>query len=143
MLLHFGAVDWKCTVWVNGEEVGEHTGGYDPFTFDITDALEEGENEIVVAVSDPTDTGNQPRGKQVLKPRGIMYTAVTGIWQTVWLETGAGEAYRVAARLFPTSTAAWSRSQQARQPTKARRCALKLRDGKRSRRSARRGRRGD
>jgi Glycosyl hydrolases family 2, sugar binding domain/Glycosyl hydrolases family 2/Glycosyl hydrolases family 2, TIM barrel domain len=86
-LLHFGAVDWKCTVWVNGEEVGEHTGGYDPFSFDITGALEEGENEIVVAVSDPTDTGNQPRGKQVLAPRGIMYTAVTGIWQTVWLET--------------------------------------------------------
>jgi hypothetical protein len=86
LLLHFGAVDWKCTVWVNGEEVGQHTGGYDPFTFEITDALEEGENEIVVAVSDPTDTGDQPRGKQVLSPRGIMYTAVTGIWQTVWLE---------------------------------------------------------
>jgi hypothetical protein len=88
-LLHFGAVDWKCTVWVNGEQVGEHTGGYDPFSFDITDALEDGENgenEIVVAASDPTDTGNQPRGKQVLAPRGIMYTAVTGIWQTVWLE---------------------------------------------------------
>ncbi|HJQ81798.1 MAG TPA: glycoside hydrolase family 2 TIM barrel-domain containing protein, partial [Lacipirellulaceae bacterium] len=86
LLLHFGAVDWKCTVWVNGEQVGEHTGGYDPFTFDITDALQDGENKIVVAVSDPTDTGNQPRGKQVLAPRGIMYTAVTGIWQTVWLE---------------------------------------------------------
>ncbi len=87
LLLHFGAVDWKCTIWVNGEEVGQHAGGYDPFTFDITDAIEDGENEIVVAVSDPTDTGDQPRGKQVLSPRGIMYTAVTGIWQTVWLET--------------------------------------------------------
>jgi hypothetical protein len=86
LLLHFGAVDWKCIVWVNGKEVGQHTGGYDPFTFDITDALGEGENEIVVAVSDPTDTGNQPRGKQVLEPEGIMYTAVTGMWQTVWLE---------------------------------------------------------
>jgi hypothetical protein len=86
LLIHFGAVDWKCTVWVNGKEVGQHTGGYDPFTFDITDALREGENEIIVAVSDPTDSGNQPRGKQVLKPEGIMYTAVTGIWQTVWLE---------------------------------------------------------
>jgi hypothetical protein len=86
LLLHFGAVDWKCTVWVNRQQVGEHTGGYDPFTFDITDAHQDGENEIIVTVSDPTDTGNQPRGKQVLAPRGIMYTAVTGIWQTVWLE---------------------------------------------------------
>jgi hypothetical protein len=86
LLLHFGAADWKCTVWVNGKEIGQHSGGYDPFTFDITDALREGENEIVVAVSDPTDTGNQPRGKQVLRPQGIMYTAVTGMWQTVWLE---------------------------------------------------------
>jgi hypothetical protein len=88
VLLHFGAVDWKCTVWVNGKQVGAHTGGYDPFTFDITDALQagQGENELVVAVFDPTDTGDQPRGKQVLEARGIWYTAVTGIWQTVWLE---------------------------------------------------------
>ena len=86
LLVHFGAVDWKCQVFVNGEQVGEHQGGYDPFTFDVTDALKPGENELVVAVEDPTDTGDQPRGKQVLKPHGIMYTAVTGIWQTVWLE---------------------------------------------------------
>jgi hypothetical protein len=88
MLLHFGAVDWRCTVWVNGQRIGEHQGGYDPFTFDITDALNPGneDNELVVAVTDPTDTGTQPRGKQVLKPHGIFYTAVTGIWQTVWLE---------------------------------------------------------
>ncbi len=88
LLLHFGAVDWKCTVWLNGKEVGEHTGGYDPFTFDVTDALnaDDKPNELVVAVSDPTDTGWQPRGKQVLRPHGIFYTAVTGIWQTVWLE---------------------------------------------------------
>ncbi len=86
VLLHFGAVDWKCTVWVNAKEVGQHSGGYDPFTFDVTDALQDGKNELVVAVSDPTDSGNQPRGKQVLEPRGIMYTAVTGIWQTAWLE---------------------------------------------------------
>ena len=88
LLLHFGAIDWQCTVWVNGKQVGEHTGGYVPFTFDITDALNaDGKpNELVVAVSDPTDTGTQPRGKQVLKPHGIFYTAVTGIWQTVWLE---------------------------------------------------------
>ena len=87
MLLHFGAVDWEATVWVNGKEVGNHHGGYDPFTLDITDALKPGgEQEIVVSVWDPTDTGTQPRGKQVLKPGGIWYTAVTGIWQTVWLE---------------------------------------------------------
>ena len=85
-LLHFGAVDWKCEAWVNGKKVGEHAGGHDPFTFDITDAIHKGDNELVVAVTDPTDTGTQPRGKQVLKPHGIFYTAVTGIWQTVWLE---------------------------------------------------------
>ncbi|MEX0613064.1 MAG: sugar-binding domain-containing protein, partial [Pirellulales bacterium] len=86
-LLHFGAVDWEATVWVNDRLVGEHRGGYDPFSFDITDQLsEEIEQEIVVAVWDPTDTSYQPRGKQVLKPTGIWYTAVTGIWQTVWLE---------------------------------------------------------
>jgi hypothetical protein len=88
LLLHFGAVDWQCTAWVNGREIGRHEGGYDPFSFDITDALSkvEGENEIVVAVWDPTDAGDQPRGKQVRRPQGIWYTPVTGIWQTVWLE---------------------------------------------------------
>ncbi|HVO34568.1 MAG TPA: glycoside hydrolase family 2 TIM barrel-domain containing protein [Gemmatimonadales bacterium] len=87
LLLHFGAVDWDATVWVNGRQVGEHRGGYDPFTFDITDALAGGrDQQLVVGVWDPTDSGPQPRGKQVLKPHGIMYTAVTGIWQTVWLE---------------------------------------------------------
>jgi len=87
LLLHFGAVDWEATVWVNGKQVGEHRGGYDPFSFDITDALNgDVEQEIVVAVWDPTDSSYQPRGKQVLKPDGIWYTAVTGIWQTVWLE---------------------------------------------------------
>jgi hypothetical protein len=86
LLLHFGAVDWKCTAWVNGKEVGAHTGGFDPFTFDVTDALRDGENEIVVAVTDPTNKGDQPRGKQDLNPHGIWYTPVTGIWQTVWLE---------------------------------------------------------
>jgi hypothetical protein len=87
MLLHFGAVDWDATVWVNGKEVGNHKGGYDPFMLDITDALKQGgEQEIVLSVWDPTNTGTQPRGKQVLKPGGIWYTAVTGIWQTVWIE---------------------------------------------------------
>ena len=86
LLLHFGAVDWEATVWLNGRRLGQHTGGYDPFTFDATSALKPGENELVVAVWDPTDAGSQPRGKQVLEPKGIWYTAVTGIWQTVWLE---------------------------------------------------------
>ena len=73
-LLHFGAVDWDTTVWVNGQQVGGHVGGYDPFSFDITDALKNGQNELLVKVIDPTDTGGQPRGKQVLEPGGIMYT---------------------------------------------------------------------
>lgn len=85
-LLHFGAVDWQCSVWVNGKLVGEHTGGYNPFSFDITDALCGGENELVVKVYDPTDAGHQQRGKQVLKTKGFWYTATSGIWQTVWLE---------------------------------------------------------
>ena len=87
VLLHFGAVDWDTTVWINGKKVGSHRGGYDPFTFDITDALNDGgAQEIVLSVWDPTNTGYQPRGKQVKKPGGIWYTAVTGIWQTVWAE---------------------------------------------------------
>jgi galactose mutarotase len=86
LLLHFGAVDWDATVYVNGQKVGEHRGGYDPFTVDVTGALRRGEQELVVGVWDPTDRGPQPRGKQVLSPGGIWYTAVTGIWQTVWLE---------------------------------------------------------
>jgi hypothetical protein len=87
LLLHFGAVDWHAIVWVNGKQVGEHRGGYDPFHFDITDSLLKArEEEIVVSVWDPSDKGTQPRGKQVEKPGGIFYTPVTGIWQTVWLE---------------------------------------------------------
>lgn len=86
VLLHFGAVDWKADVWVNDTKVGQHTGGYTPFSFDVTPALVSGNNTVVVKVWDPTDEGYQPRGKQVNKPHGIWYTPVTGIWQTVWLE---------------------------------------------------------
>lgn len=85
-LLHFGAVDWQCSVWVNGKLVGEHTGGYNPFTFNITDVITEGENELVVKVFDPTDAGHQQRGKQILVTKGFWYTATSGIWQTAWLE---------------------------------------------------------
>jgi hypothetical protein len=87
VILHFGAVDWQATVNVNGKEVGSHTGGYTAFSFDITDALKQGENELVVKVYDPTDQGIGPHGKQVLSPANIYYTASSGIWQTVWMET--------------------------------------------------------
>lgn len=87
VLLNFGAVDWECDVWVNGIKVGGHRGGYTPFSLNVTQALNaKGANELVVRVWDPTDKGYQPVGKQTLNPRGIWYTAVTGIWQTVWLE---------------------------------------------------------
>jgi hypothetical protein len=87
VLLHFGAVDWQTKVLVNGKEAGQHTGGYQSFYFDITALLRDGENELVLDVYDPTDQGPNPHGKQVLAPKGIRYTATTGIWQTVWLET--------------------------------------------------------
>jgi beta-galactosidase/beta-glucuronidase len=88
LILHFGAVDWRTEVFVNGVKVGEHEGGYDPFALDITTALkkESVKQELLVSVWDPTDTALHPRGKQSLHPNGIWYTAVSGIWQTVWLE---------------------------------------------------------
>jgi hypothetical protein len=93
VMLRFGAVDWETVVYVNGREIGQHRGGYDGFSFDITDALKtSGDQELVVAVWDPTDAGDQPRGKQVRKPNGIWYTPTTGIWQTVWLEPVAATA---------------------------------------------------
>ena len=86
VLLHFGAVDWKADVWVNGIKVGSHTGGFVPFSFDITPALDSKINTLTVKVWDPTDRSYQPRGKQVSNPSGIWYTPVSGIWQTVWME---------------------------------------------------------
>lgn len=87
VLLHFGAVDWDTDVWVNRQYLGNHKGGYASFSFDITDTLNaDGLQEIVVGVWDPTNLGTQPYGKQDIRPSGIWYTAVTGIWQTVWLE---------------------------------------------------------
>jgi len=95
ILLNFGASDWETKVWVNGTEVGTHKGGYDAFTLNITGALKKkGHQELVVAVWDPVDEGTQPRGKQVMKPEGIWYTSVTGIWQTVWLEPVAKDHIR-------------------------------------------------
>lgn len=86
VLLHFGAVDYACAVQVNGHLVGGHRGGYWPFTFDITEALNADHNRLWVAVQDPTGAGVQARGKQTLRPGGMFYPAQSGIWQTVWLE---------------------------------------------------------
>ena len=87
ILLNFGAVDWETVVYVNGQQVGRHTGGYDPFTFDITSALKpSGEQELAVYIYDNTGAQGQPTGKQSKNPSICWYTAVSGIWQTVWLE---------------------------------------------------------
>lgn len=108
VVLHFGAVDWHCKVRVNGKPVGEHRGGYDPFSFDITDVLKPGaENEIVVVVMDPTNKGGQPRGKQWDKPRGIWYTPTTGIWQTVWIEPVAATGHVKSVRFEPNLNEGW------------------------------------
>lgn len=101
LLLHFGAVDWECDVWVNDIKVGSHTGGYTPFTFDITQAVKKKGNVLKVRVWDPTDQGEQPCGKQHVKPHGIWYTPVTGIWQTVWLEVVANETYIENLKIIP------------------------------------------
>ncbi len=85
LLLHFGAVDYQCEIWVNGEHVGGHTGGNCPFNIDVTDHVRKGPNDLIVKVIDPT-AEIQLRGKQTLEPEGIWYTRVSGIWQTVWLE---------------------------------------------------------
>ncbi len=118
ILLHFGAVDWACRVFINGRAIGEHHGGYDHFTFDITPYLKtEGPQRVQVAVTDPTE-GDQPRGKQSRKPEGIFYTQVSGIWQTVWLEPvsetsiqslqltpdGPGQALRVRVNIDRSSS---------------------------------------
>ena len=101
LLLHFGAVNWESTVWVNGKKFDMHRGGYDGFSLDITDALKkDGPQEIVVGVWNPIDSGTQPRGKQVRKPGGIFYTASSGIWQTVWLEP-VPKAYIRSLHLVP------------------------------------------
>ena len=101
VLLHFEAVDYDCALWVNGGYVGAHAGGYDRFSFDITPFLRDGRNELLLGVTDPTDTGEQPRGKQVLSPQGIWYTAVSGIWQTVWMEPVAAKLSLAELRLTP------------------------------------------
>ena len=100
-LLHFGAVDWEAVVYLNGNKLGVHRGGYEGFSFDVTDALkDEGPNELVVAVWDPTIGGGYPLGKQADVPSRIFYTPCTGIWQTVWLEPVA-KTHLESLRIVP------------------------------------------
>lgn len=101
ILLHFDAVDYECALWVNGGLVGAHTGGFDSFSFDVTPFLKDGANELLLAVTDPSDMGEQPRGKQQLKPQSIWYTPVSGIWQTVWMEPVPATLNLAELRLTP------------------------------------------
>lgn len=100
ILLHFGAVDWKADIFVNDIKVGSHTGGYTPFSFNITPYLTSGKQKLVVKVWDPTNDGYQARGKQINNPHGIWYTPVSGIWQTVWLEP-VSKSHIVNVRTVP------------------------------------------
>ena len=100
LLLHFGAVDQCCTVWVNGRKAGSHTGGYLPFALDVTELIEGDAFTLELRVTDPTDTGSFSRGKQRLKNTGIWYTPQSGIWQTVWMEC-VPENYLRSLRITP------------------------------------------
>jgi len=99
VLLHFGAVDQSCKVFVNGQEAGGHTGGYIPFCIDITELAHEGKNELRVEAKDPLDT-QLPYGKQSGKRGGMWYTPTSGIWQTVWIESVPDEYIR-SLRITP------------------------------------------
>lgn len=100
VLLHFGAVDFEATIFVNDKQLAMHKGGYQHFTVDITDNLKTADNDLVVKVWDPTDAGLNPHGKQVLNPQGIMYTPSSGIWQTVWMEV-VPQNYIQALKITP------------------------------------------
>jgi len=94
VILHFDAVDWGCEVFVNGKSVGSHTGGYTAFSFDVTKVLKRrGEQTLTLKVTDATENEFQPHGKQVKNPRGIWYTPVSGIWQSVWMEAVSRKSY--------------------------------------------------
>jgi len=87
IILHLDAVNWQSEVFVNGQSLGVHKGGYDGFSYDATPFLSgSGAQELLVRVYNPADNGSQPRGKQTLYPGGIMYTTASGIWRSVWLE---------------------------------------------------------
>lgn len=104
VLLHFGAVDQECSVYLNGNLLGEHVGGYLAFHFDVTDALEEGENILTLCVKDQTEKAPHARGKQKLVRKGgmssLFYTPQSGIWKTVWLESVA-EEYIESLKITP------------------------------------------
>jgi beta-galactosidase/beta-glucuronidase len=101
ILLHFGAVDWESDIYINGIKIGSHQGGYDPFTIDISAFVKKaGLHQLEIRVADPTNIGPQPRGKQVRNPQSIWYTAVTGIWQTVWIEA-VPKGYISSMKLTP------------------------------------------
>ncbi len=100
ILLHFDAVDDRCELFINGIRVGEHRGGYLPFSVDIAPFVHTGENEILLSVTDDTDAGDSPRGKQTLAPGKIWYTPQSGIWQTVWMEE-LPEVYIPSCRITP------------------------------------------
>ncbi len=101
ILLHFGAVDWETTIWINEKLIGTHKGGYTPFYFEISEYLKKGKkNELILSVWDPTDRGHQEHGKQSLNPKIILYTAVSGIWQTVWLEP-VSDTYIKSLKMVP------------------------------------------
>jgi len=108
VLLHFGAVDYACEVYVCGRFAGRHAGGYLPFTLDVTHLLSSGENTLRIAVSDPSDTGHQARGKQKLERGGMYYTAQSGVWQTVWMEH-VPKSYISAIRVTPDFSAKTAR----------------------------------
>ena len=99
-LLNFEAVDYESTVWVNDTKIGSHTGGNLPFSFDMTDALVDGGNTVIVRVTDATDSAYQLHGKQRLNPKGIWYTPVSGIWQTVWMEE-VDDTYLTSVNITP------------------------------------------
>lgn len=100
VLLHFGAVDYECEVALNGVKLGAHKGGYYPFTFEVTESIKDGENELTLTVTDPSETGSQASGKQTSKRGNIWYTPQSGIWQTVWLEE-VPESYIEKIKLTP------------------------------------------
>ena len=131
-LLHFGAVDWRATVWINGAYAGEHEGGYTPFTFDVTDLAAGATCEIVLRAEDDPDDLAKPRGKQdwQLEPHSIWYPRTTGIWQTVWLEKVP--ATRIGRLAFTPNLAHWEVGVQVwldGDRRKALRLGVKLRNG--------------
>ena len=103
ILLHFGAVDYQASVWVNGILVATHEGGHTPFHADITDALQDGNNMLVVKAVDYSQDVTLPRGKQYWKAdsASIFYTRTTGIWQTVWMEAVSANAYLDKVKMTP------------------------------------------